>query len=59
MIMDYKVYIVSILASNSQALTQMQVKINQWITTGILKKYEIHTTGEYVVFNVLKNKEAE
>jgi hypothetical protein len=57
--MDYKVYIDSIPASDKQALTQMQVRINQWITTGILKKYEIHTTGEYVVFNILKNKEAE
>lgn len=57
--MEYKVLIESISASDSKALTQMQMKINQWITTGILKKYEIHTTSEYVVFNVLKNKTEE
>ena len=55
---NYKVLIESILASDSKALTQMQMKLNQWITAGILKKYEIHTTGEYVVFNICKKKEA-
>ena len=55
---NYKVLIESILASDSKALTQMQMKLNQWITAGTLKKYEIHTTGEYVVFNICKKKEA-
>lgn len=56
--MDYKVAIESIKASDAEGLMKMQTKINQWITTGILKKYEVHTTSEYVVFNVCKNKEA-
>lgn len=57
--MEYKVLIESIPASDGKALTQMQMKINQWITAGILKKYDIHTTSEYVIFNILKNKTEE
>lgn len=56
---EYKVLIESILASDQKALTKMQAKINQWMTTGLLKKYEMHTTSEHVVFNILKKKEAD
>ena len=55
---DYKVLIESVLASDQKALTAIQMKINQWITTGILKKYDIHTAGDYIIFNILKKKEA-
>ena len=55
---EFKVLIESIPASDQKALTKMQAKINQWMTTGLLKKYEIHTAGEYVIFNILKKKEA-
>jgi hypothetical protein len=54
-----KVLIVSVLASDQKALTSQQAKLNQWITTGLLVKYEIHTTGEYVVFNICMNKQEE
>lgn len=54
---DYKVLIESVLASDQKALTAIQMKINQWITTGILKKYDIHTAGDYIIFNILKNNE--
>ena len=57
--MDYKVVIDSIKADDASGLTKQQTKINQWITTGILKKYEIHTAGEYVIFNILRNKEGQ
>lgn len=56
--MEYKVLIESISASDSKAVTEMQKKINQWITAGILKKYHIYTTSEYIVFNILKKKES-
>ena len=55
----YKIYIESILASDQKSLTKMQAKINQWITTGLLKKYEIHTTSEFVVFNLCLNSSAQ
>ena len=55
---EYKVLIESILASDQEALTKMQAKLNTWMTTGLLKKYDIHTAGEYVIFNILKKKEA-
>jgi hypothetical protein len=53
----HRVDIFSIKASESVELTKMQAKLNQWITIGILIKYEIHTTSEYVVFNVCRKKE--
>ncbi len=56
--MKCSVKIISVLASDEKALTKAQMQINQWITTGILKKYEIHTAGEYVIFNICKKKES-
>jgi hypothetical protein len=53
----HRIDIFSIKASESAELTKMQAKLNQWITIGILIKYEIHTTSEYVVFNVCRKKE--
>ena len=53
-----KVKIFSVLASDNTSITAVQTKINQWITTGLLKKYEIHTTGTHVIFNVCLKKEA-
>ena len=53
----YKVELTAIEATDAVALTQMQAKINTWITTGILKKYEIYTTNTHVVFNICKNKD--
>lgn len=52
----YKVEIVSIEASDADALTDVQKKINQWITIGILAKYEIHTTSTHVIFNICRKK---
>jgi len=56
--MNNKIVIESILASDAKALTQMQQKINTWITTGLLIKYELHTTSDRVVFNICMKKEA-
>jgi hypothetical protein len=53
----YRVDIYSFLASDAKELMKMQTRINQWITSGTLKKYEIHTAGEYIVFNVARLKE--
>jgi hypothetical protein len=51
-----RIDIFSIPASDAKALMQMQVKLNQWLTNNTLKKYEIHTAGEFIIFNVCRNK---
>jgi hypothetical protein len=55
--MKLRVDLYSFLASDAGELTKMQTRLNQWMTKGILKKYEIHTAGEYIVFNVCRVKE--
>jgi hypothetical protein len=56
--MKHKVIIECILASDAKAITQMQAKINTWMTTSLLVKYELHTTATHVVFNICMKKEA-
>lgn len=56
---DYKVSIVSVEATDTAAITKVQTKINTWATTGLLKKYEMHTTATHIVFNILLNKKAK
>lgn len=51
-----KVQIFSIIASDQTAIKGVQQKINQWITTGLLKKYEMHTTATHIVFNICLKK---
>jgi hypothetical protein len=55
--MKLRVDLYSFLASDAGELTKMQTRLNQWMTKGTLKKYEIHTAGEYIVFNVCRVKE--
>jgi hypothetical protein len=52
-----RVDLFSVHAADSNEIMKMQTKLNQWLTTGILIKYEIHTAGEYIVFNVCRKKE--
>ena len=52
-----RIDIYSIAVSDTAELTKMQTRLNQWMTAKTLKKYEIHTTGEYVIFNVCRIKE--
>ena len=53
----YRTDLFSFLASDSKELTKIQTRINQWLTAGTLKKYEIHTTATHVIFNVCRLKE--
>ena len=53
----YRVDIYSFLASDVKELTKMQTRLNQWMTAETLKMYEIHTAGEYIIFNVCRKKE--
>jgi hypothetical protein len=52
----YRVDIKAIEATDAETIKKMQAQINQWITKGILKKYEIHTTNTHVVFNICRKK---
>jgi hypothetical protein len=53
----HRVDIFSFLASDAAELTKMQTRLNQWITAKSLVKYDIHTAGDYIIFNVCRKKE--
>jgi hypothetical protein len=53
---NYRVDIVSIEANDTKGITDIQSKINQWITKGELAKYEIHTTASHIIFNICRKK---
>lgn len=52
-----RVDLFTIHAADHEETMKMQTKLNQWLTAGTLIKYEIHTAGEYIVFNVCRKKE--
>ena len=56
---NFKVKIIAVPASDAKAITDVQQKLNQWITIGQLKKYDMHTAAEHIVFNICLNKKAE
>ena len=56
---NYKVLIEPISATDTAKLREMQKKLNQWITTGLLVKYEMHVSGAIIIFNVALLKEAQ
>lgn len=53
----YKVLLVSIEAADQKKLTALQQKLNQWITIGVLKKYDVYSTSTHIFFNICKIKE--
>jgi hypothetical protein len=55
----YRIDLFTILASDSAELMKMQVRLNQWLTKGILKKYQVHTTATHIIFNVCRKKEEQ
>ena len=55
---NYRVDIMSVPCDDQKAITAVQQKINQWITIGLLIKYEMHTTATHIVFNICRKKEA-
>ena len=56
---NFKVEIISVECSDSKAIVGVQQKINVWITTGVLVKYEMLTTATHIVFNICKIKDAK
>lgn len=57
--MGHRVVIETVLAEDAKALTAIQAKINQWLTIGLMVKYEMHTTSTHVIFNILLKKEGQ
>lgn len=51
-----KVLIETIQVADTKAMKEMQKKLNQWMTTGKLRKYEIVPFGAIAVFNICLNK---
>lgn len=55
-----KVIIKSVPSTDTKQITKVQQLINQWITNGLLRKYEMHTCNDNVIFNICRYKtEAE
>ena len=55
---NIRVDIITVPSNDQKQLTVVQQKINQWITTGVLKKFQIHTTATDVIFNIARLKES-
>ena len=55
---NYRVDFVLVEATQT-ALTQMQSKINQWVTKGELKKYKSSVVGNAVLFEIVRLKGGE
>jgi hypothetical protein len=53
----FSVVIETVDCTDTKAIKQVQQKLNVWKTTGILVKYEIHTTATHIVFNICKIKD--
>lgn len=48
-----------IIESTQPALTSMQQKLNQWITTSQLVKFETTVVGDKILYTVCRVKQAE
>lgn len=55
---NVRVDLIKINSNDEKELTKVQTKLNQWITLGLLVKYEVHTIGEYILFNVCRLKDS-
>lgn len=53
-----KITIISVLASDEKALVDVQKKLNQWMTTGLLRKYTTDCTATHIVYNICCYKKA-
>ncbi|MEY3811661.1 MAG: hypothetical protein RIT11_757 [Pseudomonadota bacterium] len=54
----YRVQLISVNNGDNEGLKELQKKINQWMTTGLMVKYEIHASSDQFLFNILLKKEA-
>jgi len=54
----YRVDLV-LVPADSKELTGMQQKLNQWITTGQLVKYQTSVVGNQILFEIIRIKQQE
>ena len=54
----YRVDLV-LIPADSKELTGMQQKLNQWITTGQLVKYQTSVVGTQILFEIIRIKQQE
>lgn len=54
----YRVDLV-LVPADSKELTGMQQKLNQWITTGQLVKYQTSVIGNQILFEIIRIKQQE
>jgi predicted Holliday junction resolvase-like endonuclease len=52
-----KTVFIEVKVGDTSALTDVQKKINQWTTTGLLIKFQTFTTSDTYLFQVLLKKE--
>lgn len=53
---NVRIDLIKVSSTDEKELTKVQTKLNQWITTGTLVKYQIHTVGDFILFNVCRYK---
>jgi hypothetical protein len=54
----YRVDLV-LVPTNSKELMLMQQKLNQWITTGQLVKYQTSVVSDQILFEIIRIKQQE
>lgn len=54
----YRVDLV-LVPANSKELTLMQQKLNQWITTGQLVKFQTSIIGDQILFEICRIKQQQ
>jgi hypothetical protein len=54
----YRVDLV-LVPADSKELTAIQQKLNQWITTGQLVKYQTSVVGNQILFEIIRIKQQE
>ena len=54
----YRVDLV-LVPTNSKELLLMQQKLNQWITTGQLVKYQTSIVSDQILFEIIRIKQGE
>lgn len=57
--MKYKTVLIQVPCGNAKELTDVQQKINQWTTIGLLVKFETFASSTHWLFQVLLKKEGE
>ena len=55
---DHKV-LLELISAEDKALKGIQQKINQWMTIGLLVKFETQSIGDQILFKIILKKEAE